>query len=70
MAKAKFWGLYRARVENRQSQNDVAKLLNIFKDTYGRKERGEVDFTISEALKLSTHFGRSLDDLFKEEGRT
>ncbi|MGK0577461.1 helix-turn-helix domain-containing protein [Macrococcus capreoli] len=65
----KFWGLYRARVERKESHTDLSKLLHIHKDTYGRKERGETDFTVSEALILSAHFKKSLDALFSIENR-
>lgn len=33
-------------------QNDISKLLNLSIIQYGKKERGQVDFTISEVKKL------------------
>lgn len=56
--------LYVARRERRLKQGDVAKKLMIHSGSYGRKERGEQDFLLSEAFILSDYFNTSIEDLF------
>lgn len=62
--------LYVKRREAKMSQTDVAKKLNISRQTYSLKEQGEYDFSVKEAKKLSKLFNTPLDELFKdmEEG--
>lgn len=56
--------LYVARKENRLKQKDVARELGIHSVTYSRKETGEKEFTLSEALKLAEMFDTTVDELF------
>ena len=58
--------LYIARRENRMKQAEVAKKLMIHSGSYGRKERGELDFTLKEAFILAKLFGKTVDQLFSE----
>lgn len=62
------YNLYIARKENRMKQVDIAKKLMIHSVTYSRKERGELDFTLTEAFMLSELFGISVEGLFKKKG--
>ena len=59
------YNLYIARKENRMKQVEVAKKIGMHSVTYSRKERGELDFTLSEAFALSEMFGVSIEKLFK-----
>lgn len=56
--------LYIKRKERNLYQIDIAKMLNITKQTYHLKESGKSDFTIPEAIKLAKLFNCSLDELF------
>lgn len=56
--------LYVARKENKLKQKDVARKLDIHSVTYSRKETGEKEFTLSEALILAEMFDTTVDELF------
>lgn len=56
--------LYVARREGRLKQTEVAKMLNITNVTYSKKEKGNAEFTLTEAKILSKFFGYTLDELF------
>lgn len=60
-----YYALYVARKERRLKQSDVARKLNIHSVTYSRKERGELDFSLSEAFTLARMFDTTVDELFK-----
>ncbi len=51
------------------TQNDLATLLDIHKATYNRKERGMIDFSLSEAKALADHFHITIEDLFYPKER-
>lgn len=57
--------VYMRRKERKMRQKEIAKKLGLHPQTYHRKESGQVDFTISEGLKLSIIFECTLDDLFE-----
>ena len=53
------------RNENNLTQKDMAELLDISQDTYGMKERGERDFTVSEVNTILDLFtSASYEELF------
>jgi len=52
------------RKKHNLNYNNMAKILNISKDTYGRKERGESQFTLDEMFLLSKYFDLPLDEIF------
>ena len=53
------------RNENNLTQRDMAELLDVSQDTYGMKERGERDFTVSEVNTILDIFTpASYEDLF------
>ena len=53
------------RVSANLSQSDVAKRLNMHRETYRRKENKERKFTLEEAVSLSKLFGISLQEFFE-----
>ena len=53
------------RKENKLKQSDIAKILHIDKQTYYLKENGKNEFTVTEAKRLATYYGCTLDELFK-----
>ena len=53
------------RNENNLTQRDMADLLGVSQDTYGMKERGERDFTVSEVNTILDIFtSASYEELF------
>ena len=56
--------LYQARKEAKLSQQEVADILGISRNSYGQKERGDVSFNLEEMFALSDLLNMSLDDLF------
>ena len=58
--------LYVMRKEAKLEQKDVAQEIGMHAVTYGRKERGVNEFTLTEALKLARLFDTSVDVLFGE----
>ena len=56
--------LYDARKRAKLSQQDVADVLGISRNSYGQKERGDVPFNLVEMFALSGLLNTSLDDLF------
>ncbi len=58
------WNLIRLRKEHKLLQKDMEKILSISKDSYGMKERGQVQFTMDEMFILSRYFGLPLEQIF------
>lgn len=56
--------LYVKRRERNLTQAEVAKRLNIHTQTYYLKEKGKLEFTISQAKRLTDLFNCTLDELF------
>ena len=56
--------LYDARKRAKLSQQEVADILGISRNSYGQKERGYVPFNLEEMFALSELLDSSLDDLF------
>ena len=56
--------LYDARKRAKLSQQEVADILGISRNSYGQKERGNVPFNLEEMFALSDLLNVSLDDLF------
>lgn len=56
--------LYAARKRAKLSQQEVADILGISRNSYGQKERGDVPFNLEEMFALSELLDSSLDDLF------
>lgn len=49
------------RTEKNLNQEDVAKLLNISRQSYRNKEVGKTEFTFKELMTLADFFGCSID---------
>ena len=65
--------LYQARKQAKLSQQEVADILGISRNSYGQKERDDVLFNLEEMFALSELLNVSLDDLFisqSKEGMT
>ena len=58
--------VYVKRRENKLKQADVAKVLNIHKQSYYLKETGQRDFNETEMKRLARYYGCTLNDLFQE----
>ena len=56
--------LYEARKRAKLSQQEVADILGISRNSYGQKERDDVSFNLEEMFTLSELLNMSLDDLF------
>ena len=61
--------LYEARKQAKLSQQEVADILGISRNSYGQKERGDVLFNLDEAFALSELLNTSLDDLFISQSK-
>lgn len=58
------WNLIRERKTKKETQEDVAKLLGISKETYRLKEKGVQQFKADEMFVLADHFGKELSEIF------
>ena len=61
--------LYQARKQAKLSQQEVADILGISRNSYGQKERGDVLFNLEEMFALSKLLNTSLDDLFVSQSK-
>jgi len=58
-----------ARILKGYTQTDVAKKLGVSLPTYAQKERGKIDFSIKEVIKLANILDldiAQIDDIFFE----
>ncbi len=46
------------------TQADMAVFLDISKNSYNRKEKGEREFTLVEAKKISDRFNKCIEEIF------
>lgn len=58
--------LFIARKEQRMTQEEVGKMVNMHQQTYYLKESGKRDFTLKEAQKLAKYFKTTVDELFEK----
>jgi putative transcriptional regulator len=59
-----------ARVEKSMTQQDLAKKVNVTRQTIGLIEKGEYNPSLKLCLNMAHALGKTLDDLFwKGEGR-
>jgi len=52
------------RKERNMNQKDMAKVLGISVDAYGKKERGQFIFNIDEMFRIRNLFNRPLEEIF------
>lgn len=57
--------LYHLRREKGILQKDMAKLVNLPYRTYTYKERGEGEFTLSEAVTIAKELNITTDELYE-----
>lgn len=55
--------LYDLRVDNELRQEDIAKILNTSKQSYGMYENGQRKLKIEDAIKIAKFFNVSTDYL-------
>lgn len=58
--------LFGMRRAHGKSREHMAQLLNVHRETYARKERGEIEFTMEEAQLISKDFGEPMTKVFPE----
>jgi len=58
------WNLMRIRKEHGLSQAEFGEILGMKPGAYGRKERGEQEFRISEMIAIHLYFKISMDQIF------
>lgn len=58
------WKLIKLRKENGFTQDDLGEMLGLEKGVFGRKERGETEFKLSEIIAIHRIFKVSLDEIF------
>ncbi|WP_025728464.1 helix-turn-helix transcriptional regulator [Atopobacter phocae] len=58
------WNLIKLRRNNKETQGDLANLLQISESGYRNKELGKSQFKQNEMFLLAEHFGKSVDDIF------
>lgn len=58
------YNLFILRKKHKISQKEMADVLKINIDTYGRKERGELQFKMDEMFLISKFFDKIMDDIF------
>lgn len=56
--------LYELRKKAGLNQADLAKKIGISVNQYGKKERGQQEFTQDEMFLLSNFFNKSISDIF------
>ncbi len=56
--------LHVLRAERRLSQDDLAKLLNVSRQTINAIEREKYDPSLPLALKITKVFGKKVEDIF------
>lgn len=54
------------RIIKGYSQGELAEMVGMTRDTYGKSERGERDFTLKEAGAISNALEVSIDVLFPD----
>ena len=52
------------RVSKGYTQEDVAKMMGVNRNTYSSKEQGKKDFTASEMIRIAEFLGAEPGDIF------
>ena len=58
-----------ARIENNLSQQELADLVEVTRQTIGLIEKGDYNPTLNLCIKIARALGKTLDPLFWEEDR-
>lgn len=51
-----------------QTQEEFAAIIHVSKVNYSKKENEKVKFSLNEAILISNHFNKSIEDIFGEGG--
>lgn len=57
-----------ARIENNLSQQELADLVNVTRQTIGLIEKGDYNPTLNLCIKIARTLNKTLDQLFWEDG--
>jgi putative transcriptional regulator len=57
-----------ARIEKNLSQQELADLVNVTRQTIGLIEKGDYNPTLNLCIKIARTLNKTLDQLFWEEG--
>jgi putative transcriptional regulator len=57
-----------ARIEKNLSQQELADLVNVTRQTIGLIEKGDYNPTLNLCIKIARALNKTLDQLFWEEG--
>jgi putative transcriptional regulator len=57
-----------ARIEKNLSQQELADLVNVTRQTVGLIEKGDYNPTLNLCIKIARALNKTLDQLFWEEG--
>jgi len=68
MKPATYVNLRLARVEKNLSQQELADLVNVTRQTIGLIEKGDYNPTLNLCIKIARALNKTLDQLFWEEG--
>jgi len=58
------WNLIKQRKKKRETQADLADIINVDTSTYRNKEMGKTQFKGDEMFLLSAHYNVPIDNLF------
>ena len=62
----KFKNLRAIREDRDIKQKDIAKILNVYQNTYSQYETGVISLTAEVLIKLSNYYGVSIDYLLDQ----
>lgn len=57
--------VHKLRTENNITQEHLAKLVSVTRQTIIAIERGNYTPSVALAIKISNHFNKNVDDVFK-----
>ena len=58
------WKLIELRKKSGLTQPDMARLLGLNVNTYGKKERGQIEFKLSEVIAIHKLFNFTIEEIF------
>ncbi|MEC5422073.1 helix-turn-helix transcriptional regulator [Virgibacillus sp. C22-A2] len=58
------WQLLKLRKEHNLSQEKMSKIARMSVVSYGKKERGEIQFSSDEMFSLKEYFGLPMEQIF------
>lgn len=58
------WNLIKLRKEHKLTQEKMAKISKLSVVSYGKKERGDIQFSLEEMFLISKHFKLPMEVIF------